>query len=136
MKIVYAAAAALVNADQKILLAQRPAGKAMAGLWEFPGGKIEPNETPEAALQRELKEELNIDVSNKSMRPLSFASHFYESFYLFMPLYKIQNWLGKPEACEGQSLAWVAVNELHHYPAPEADIPLFDFLMRHMKEMT
>lgn len=129
MKVVYVVAAALIDPEGKILLAQRPEGKAMAGLWEFPGGKIEPGERPEQALTRELTEELSITVSECDLNPLTFASHTYEKFHLFMPLYSIQKWRGTPLPNEGQQLAWVTPDELHNYPAPAADIPLFDFLV-------
>ena len=132
VKIVYVAAAALVNAQGKILLAQRPEGKSMAGLWEFPGGKIEQGETPEAALARELDEELKVKIAPEALEAFTFASHSYENFHLLMPLYVVRQWSGSPEPTEGQTLAWVDVHELHQYPAPAADIPLFDFLVRHL----
>ncbi|MEM9841501.1 MAG: 8-oxo-dGTP diphosphatase MutT [Pseudomonadota bacterium] len=128
MKTVYVAAAALINPAGEILLAQRPEGKAMAGLWEFPGGKIEPDESPEQALCRELSEELGITVSETDLNPITFASHTYDTFHLFMPLYLLKNWRGAPRPNEGQSLAWVAPQDLHRYPAPAADIPLFEVL--------
>lgn len=128
MKVVYVVAAALFDTDGKILLAKRPEGKAMSGLWEFPGGKIEANERPEQALARELQEELAITVSESDLFPLTFASHAYESFHLFMPLYGTKRWIGSPCPTEGQELAWVAPQDLHSYPAPAADIPLFDVL--------
>jgi len=128
MNVVYVVAAALFDPDGNILLAQRPEGKAMAGLWEFPGGKIEENERPEQALVRELREELSITVSESDLFPLTFASHAYESFHLFMPLYGTKRWIGSPCPVEGQELAWVAPQNLHSYPAPAADIPLFDVL--------
>lgn len=106
----------------------------MAGLWEFPGGKIEPGETPEAALQRELEEELKIRVSKNDMEPITFASHTYEKFHLMMPLFGIRKWNGKPEPAEGQKLEWVAPHKLHSYPAPAADIPLFGFLRQYLKD--
>lgn len=134
MKVVYVAAAALINAGGEVLLAQRPAGKSMAGLWEFPGGKIEAGETPEQALVRELAEELSITVSEYDLTPLTFASHTYEKFHLFMPLYRIRKWRGTPTPIEGQSLAWVAPHMLHTYPAPAADIPLFDVLVAERSE--
>nr|WP_070960630.1 (deoxy)nucleoside triphosphate pyrophosphohydrolase [Hyphomonas sp. Mor2] len=133
MKIVYVVAAALMDADGKVLLAQRPEGKAMAGLWEFPGGKIEAGEKPEQALVRELAEELSITVSESDLIPLTFASHTYEKFHLFMPLFSIQKWRGTPLPNEGQRLAWVAPGDLHSYPAPAADIPLFDVLVAKTK---
>jgi len=129
MKVVYVAAAALYNPEGKILLARRPEGKAMAGLWEFPGGKIEAGEHPEQALARELKEELAITVSENDLFPLTFASHTYDSFHLFMPLFGLKRWIGVPRPTEGQTLAWVAPKDLHSYPAPAADIPLFDALL-------
>lgn len=133
MKIVYVAAAAIFNQDGNILLAQRPEGKSMAGLWEFPGGKIETGETPERALVRELTEELAITVSENDLKPITFASHAYESFHLFMPLYAVKRWIGVPRPTEGQTLAWVAPQDLHSYPAPAADIPLFDALLNGTK---
>ena len=133
MKIVYVSAAALFDAEGRVLLAQRPAGKAMAGLWEFPGGKIESGETPEAALVRELEEELQLTVSESDLVPLTFASHTYENFHLFMPLFALKKWIGTPRPIEGQTLAWVAPHDLHSYPAPEADIPLFDRLVDWVK---
>ncbi|MEL6862041.1 MAG: 8-oxo-dGTP diphosphatase MutT [Pseudomonadota bacterium] len=129
MKVVYVSAAALFNEDGDVLLAQRPPGKSMEGLWEFPGGKIEPGETPEAALVRELEEELAITVSHSDLKPITFASHAYESFHLFMPLYAVRHWIGTPRPTEGQNLAWVAPCDLHTYPAPAADVPLFDALV-------
>ncbi len=133
MKVVYVAAAALINEKGDILLAQRPEGKAMAGLWEFPGGKIEDGETPERALVRELAEELRITVSESDLKPITFASHAYEKFHLFMPLYGLSRWKGTPSPVEGQTLAWVAPQNLHSYPAPAADIPLFDTLVASRK---
>lgn len=126
-------AAALFDADGRVLLAQRPEGKAMAGLWEFPGGKIESGETPEQALTRELAEELSITVSESDLVPFTFASHTYEKFHLFMPLFSIRKWRGTPLPNEGQKLAWVAPDDLHSYPAPAADIPLFDVLVAETK---
>lgn len=126
-------AAALFDADGRVLLAQRPEGKAMAGLWEFPGGKIESGETPEQALTRELAEELSITVSESDLVPFTFASHTYEKFHLFMPLFSIRKWRGTPLPNEGQKLAWVAPDDLHSYPAPAADIPLFDILVAEIK---
>ena len=128
MKVVYVSAAAIINQSGEVLLAKRPAGKAMAGLWEFPGGKIESDETPERALVRELKEELSIEVTEKHLEPITFASHTYENFHLFMPLYALRKWTGALQPTEGQELAWVRPQDLHNYPAPAADIPLFDRL--------
>lgn len=135
MKIVYVVAAALINKDGLIMLAQRPEGKTMAGLWEFPGGKIEENETPEQALARELEEELRIQVDPKALEPITFASHSYEDFHLLMPLYALKTWQGSPEPAEGQTLDWVVPQDLHRYPAPAADIPLFDFLVQYYEGM-
>ena len=127
-RLVLVVAAAIYNSRGEILLAQRPPGKALAGLWEFPGGKVDPGEAPEAALVRELDEELSIVVDPSHPEPVTFASHAYDSFHLLMPVYRITNWVGSPEPAEGQKLAWVAPQDLHTYPAPPADIPLFDFL--------
>ncbi len=123
-KILLVVAVALVDADGRILLAQRPAGKEMAGLWEFPGGKIKEFETPEMALCRELREELNIETSPGCLYPLSFASHAYEGFHLLMPLYMCRVWRGTPEPKEGQKLVWAQVNQLSDYEMPPADVPL------------
>jgi len=128
MKTVLVSAVALIDVDGRVLLTQRPEGKSMAGLWEFPGGKVDPGETPEAALARELEEELAIKVDPGDLTPLTFASHAYEDFHLLMPLYGCRRWQGTPRATEGQALAWVAPAKLHAYPAPPADVPLFDWL--------
>ncbi|MEP0314692.1 MAG: (deoxy)nucleoside triphosphate pyrophosphohydrolase [Hyphomonas sp.] len=127
-RVVLVVAAALYDAKGRILLAQRPAGKPMAGLWEFPGGKIESGETPERALVRELHEELSIMVDETSLKPITFASHAYPDFHLLMPLYATESWEGELAPREGQALAWVRSSDLHLYPAPAADIPLFDVL--------
>ena len=121
-------ACALVDADGRVLVAQRPEGKSMAGLWEFPGGKIEPNETPEAALIRELKEELSIDVTAACLAPLSFASHAYEDFHLLMPLYICRKWQGQISPNERQNLAWKRPRDLFDMAMPEADKPLIAIL--------
>lgn len=122
-------ACALVDPDRRVLIARRPPGKAMEGLWEFPGGKVEPGERPEETLIRELKEELGIAVREDCLAPLTFASHAYESFHLLMPLYICRRWEGHAVAREGQSLAWVRVNRLGDYPMPAADIPLIPHLI-------
>ncbi|MBM3489114.1 MAG: (deoxy)nucleoside triphosphate pyrophosphohydrolase [Alphaproteobacteria bacterium] len=126
--IVLVAAVALVDMDGRVLLAERPAGKRMAGLWEFPGGKVEPGETPEASLIRELKEELDIDVTAACLAPFTFASHAYEDFHLLMPLYLCRRWQGKLNPREGQRLAWVAPKRLADYALPPADKPLVAML--------
>ena len=128
MKIVLVSAVALIDADGRVLLAQRPAGKSMAGLWEFPGGKVEPGETPEAALIRELHEELGIDTWKSCLAPLTFASHAYSDFHLLMPLFACRRWDGVVQGREGQALAWVRPEKLRHYPMPPADLPLVSTL--------
>jgi 8-oxo-dGTP diphosphatase len=128
-KILLVAACALVDADGRVLLAQRPAGRAMAGLWEFPGGKIETGELPEETLIRELKEELGITVREACLAPLTFASHSYPDFHLLMPLYVCRRWEGTAIATEGQQLAWVKPNRLREYEMPPADVPLIAHLM-------
>lgn len=128
MKIVLVSAVALIDPDGRVLLAERPAGKSMAGLWEFPGGKVEPGETPEAALIRELHEELGIQTWNSCLAPLSFASHAYENFHLLMPLFACRKWQGIVTPREGQRLAWVRATDLRRYPMPPADLPLIPVL--------
>ena len=128
MTLVLVAAVALVDPDGRVLLAQRPAGKSMAGLWEFPGGKLEPGETPEAALIRELQEELGIDTWASCLAPLSFASHAYDAFHLLMPLFVCRKWQGQPHSREGQALKWVRPENLRDYPMPAADLPLIPVL--------
>ncbi len=128
MKILTVAACALVDPDGRVLLAQRPQGKPMAGLWEFPGGKIEPGETPEQTLIRELEEELGIVVKEACLAPLTFASHSYPEFHLLMPLYVCRRWEGTVIAKEGQQLSWVRPNRLREYPMPPADVPLIAHL--------
>ncbi|MEN3380482.1 MAG: 8-oxo-dGTP diphosphatase [Hyphomicrobiales bacterium] len=128
VKVVSVAACALIDADGRVLLAQRPEGKSMAGLWEFPGGKIEAGETPEQSLIRELSEELGIVVKEACLAPLTFASHSYPDFHLLMPLYVCRRWDGTVTAREGQQLAWVRPNRLRDYPMPPADIPLIPHL--------
>jgi len=128
VKTVLVSAVALIDRDGRVLLAQRPEGKSMAGLWEFPGGKVEPGETPEAALIRELQEELGIDTWSSCLAPLTFASHSYAEFHLLMPLFACRKWEGIPQSRENQALAWVAPNRLRDYPMPDADIPLIPVL--------
>ena len=127
-KLILVAACALVDSDGRVLLAQRPPGKPMAGLWEFPGGKVETGERPEQTLIRELREELGIVVNEACLAPLTFASHAYPDFHLLMPLYVCRRWEGTVRALEGQSLAWVRVNRLRDYPMPPADEPLIPHL--------
>ena len=122
-------ACALVDPDGRVLMARRPEGKAMAGLWEFPGGKVQPDELPEAALIRELEEELGIDVTAACLAPLTFASHSYEAFHLLMPLYVCRKWSGTAEAREGQELKWIKPARMRDYPMPPADLPLVGHLM-------
>lgn len=124
MRIQLVVACALVDADRRVLIAQRPQGKQMAGLWEFPGGKIEDGETPETALIRELQEELGVETQTACLAPLSFASHTYESFHLLMPLYVCRKWSGTPQMLEHQALKWVRPQMLRDYDMPEADLPL------------
>src|SRR5712691_3817321 len=128
IKLVLVAACALIDADGRVLIAERPAGRSMAGLWEFPGGKVEAGETPEATLIRELKEELGIIVKEACLAPLTFASHSYADFHLLMPLYVCRRWDGTVRAQEGQDLAWVRPNRLKEYPMPPADVPLISHL--------
>jgi 8-oxo-dGTP diphosphatase len=129
MKLVLVVACALIDADGRILLAQRPPGRSMAGLWEFPGGKVEPGERPEQALIRELGEELGITVAEPCLAPLTFASHAYEDFHLLMPLYVCRRWDGIAASREGQNLAWVRPGRLREYPMPPADAPLIPHLI-------
>jgi 8-oxo-dGTP diphosphatase len=128
MKLVLVSAAALYDRSGCVLLARRPEGKPMAGLWEFPGGKIEPGETPEQALVRELDEELGIRVARESLEPVTFASHAYPDFHLLMALFRSTNWDGTPKPREGQAVKWVEPQALALHPAPAADIPLFRVL--------
>jgi 8-oxo-dGTP diphosphatase len=124
MSLLLVVACALVDADRRVLIAQRPEGKSMAGLWEFPGGKVEASESPEAALIRELNEELGIETKQACLAPLGFASHSYESFHLLMPLYVCRKWQGMPVAREHSALKWVRPQVLRDYPMPPADLPL------------
>ena len=129
MRLLLVVAVALVDADNRVLLTQRPEGKELAGLWEFPGGKVDPGERPEEALIRELKEELAIDVREPCLAPLTFASHAYERFHLLMPLYICRRWEGAVRPLEGQATAWVRPGRLRDYPMPPADEPLLPALM-------
>src|SRR5499427_6884365 len=128
IKLTLVVACALVDADKRVLIAQRPAGKSLAGLWEFPGGKVEPGERPETTLIRELHEEIGITVSEPCLAPLTFASHAYETFHLLMPLYICRRWEGFVTAREGQALAWVRANKLRDYPWTSGDLPLIPHL--------
>ena len=128
MKTVLVVAAALVDPDGRVLISQRPEGKSMAGMWEFPGGKTEPGETPEAALIRELHEELGIETWGSCLAPLSFASHSYDDFHLLMPLFVCRKWEGIAQGREGQDLKWVRAGALTGYSMPPADIPLIPVL--------
>lgn len=123
-RIVLVSAVALIDADGRVLIARRPPGKAMEGLWEFPGGKVDAGETPEAALVRELKEELGLDVETACLAPFAFASHSYEDFHLLMPLFACRKWAGTPAPLEGQELRWVRPAELFRFEMPPADAPL------------
>ena len=128
LKTLLVAACALVDTDGRVLIAQRPAGKQLAGLWEFPGGKIEPGETPEACLIRELDEELGIAVTHACLAPFVFASHAYDDFHLLMPLYICRRWQGFVQPLDGQALKWVRPKDLRTYPMPPADAPLIPHL--------
>ena len=129
MRIVLVAAVALVDADGRVLISKRPENKQLGGLWEFPGGKVEQGERPEAALIRELKEELAIDVTASCLAPLPFASHAYDDFHLLMPLYVCRRWKGIAQGAEGQEIKWVMPGRLRDYPMPPADIPLIPHLL-------
>jgi 8-oxo-dGTP diphosphatase len=128
-RLLLVAACALVDADGRVLIAQRPEGKQLAGLWEFPGGKVEKGETPEECLIRELREELGIETQTACLAPLTFASHGYDHFHLLMPLYVCRRFSGIPEPKEAQALKWVKPNRLRDYPMPPADAPLIPFLI-------
>lgn len=127
-RLLLVAACALLDADNRILLTQRPPGKSLAGLWEFPGGKVEPGETPEETLIRELAEEIGVETRADCLAPLTFASHTYEGFHLLMPLYVCRRYEGIPRSLEGQALKWVRAGALRDYPMPPADLPLIPFL--------
>lgn len=127
-QVILVSAVALIDVDGRVLLAQRPQGKSMAGLWEFPGGKVEAGETPEAALIRELQEELGIDTWQSCLAPLTFASHSYEDFHLLMPVFACRKWQGTPVPKEGQVIKWVRPENLRDYDMPPADIPLIPIL--------
>jgi 8-oxo-dGTP diphosphatase len=129
LRLLLVVAAALVDTDRRVLIAQRPEGKSLAGLWEFPGGKIEAGERPEETLIRELAEELDIRVKEPCLAPLSFASHRYEDFHLLMPLYVCRRWEGTPRAMEHQAIRWVAPSRLRDFPMPPADEPLIPALI-------
>ena len=124
MKTILVVAVVLIDRDGRVLLSQRPSGKSMAGLWEFPGGKVENGEVPEEALIRELKEELGIDTWSSCLAPLSFASYSYEDFHLLMPVFVCRKWVGSPAPMEGQALKWVNRDKLKDYPMPPADTPM------------
>ncbi len=128
-KIVLVAACALIDPDGRVLIARRPDGKTMAGLWEFPGGKVEAGETPEQTVIRELAEELSVDITQACLAPLTFASHGYDDFHLLMPLYICRRWHGLVRPTEGQAVTWVAPNRLRDYPMPPADEPLIAHLI-------
>jgi 8-oxo-dGTP diphosphatase len=132
-RLVLVAAAALVDQKGRVLIAQRPADKALGGLWEFPGGKLEPGESPEAALVRELEEELGVKAARDALEPFDFASHAYEEFDLLMPLYLLRTWQGEPSAVEAQALAWVHPQQLGEYPMPPADEPLVSRMIARLK---
>ncbi|HVZ13889.1 MAG TPA: 8-oxo-dGTP diphosphatase MutT [Bauldia sp.] len=132
MRLLLVAACALVDVEGRVLIAQRPEGKTLAGLWEFPGGKVEAGETPEATLVRELQEEIGVTVEQACLAPLTFASHTYPDFHLLMPLYVTRRWSGIPAPREGQSLKWVKPVRLRDYPMPPADLPLIPALIDHL----
>ncbi len=130
LRLVLVAACALIDAHGRVLIAQRPQGKSMAGLWEFPGGKVEANERPEETVIREMREELGITIEESSLIPFSFASHTYPEFHLLMPLFLCRQWQGNPLPREGQNVAWVKTDELDRYPMPPADAPLIPMLKK------
>ncbi len=128
MRLLFVAAVALIDPDARVLISKRPPGKSLAGLWEFPGGKIEQGERPETALIRELREELDIDVTESCLAPLTFASHGYDDFHLFMPLYVCRRWQRMVTPMENQELKWVRPRDMRQLPMPPADVPLIPFL--------
>lgn len=128
MRLTLVVAAALVDRDGRVLISRRPEGRPMAGLWEFPGGKLEPDETPEAALIRELREEIGVNTEAACLAPIGFASHAYPDFHLLMPLFACRKWTGTAHPREGQALKWVEVRDLRHHPMPPADLPLIPIL--------
>jgi 8-oxo-dGTP diphosphatase len=132
MRLVLVAACALIDAEGRVLIAQRPRGKSMAGLWEFPGGKIEPDESPEQTVVREMREELGIIIQESALSPFVFASHSYPEFHLLMPLFLCHRWEGEPQSHEGQTIAWVKPADLSEYPMPPADLPLIPLLKAHL----
>jgi 8-oxo-dGTP diphosphatase len=132
-RLVLVAAAALIDAQGRVLIARRPEGKAMAGLWEFPGGKLEPGESPEACVVRELKEELDVDVVEDTLQPLAFASHAYEDIHVLLPLFMTKMWKGEPKALEHSALAWAKPAELTNFAMPAADAPLVKRLIEAMR---
>ncbi len=134
--LLLVAAVALIDDDGRVLIAQRPEGKSMAGLWEFPGGKVEAGETPENALCREIKEELDIELCRTCLAPFNFASHAYENFHLLMPLYLCRTWEGEISPREGQAIKWVRGIELSRYPMPPADEPLIPWLRDLLSEVS
>lgn len=129
VRLVLVAACALIDADGRVLLAQRPEGKALAGLWEFPGGKVEPGERPELTVIREMREELAVEIDEPCLAPFAFASHPYPEFHLLMPLFLCRKWRGQPEPLEAQALAWVRPRDMRSLPMPPADAPLVTLLM-------
>jgi 8-oxo-dGTP diphosphatase len=132
LPLLLVAAAALIDKDGRVLVAQRPEGKPMAGLWEFPGGKVKEGETPEFALCREIEEELGIEVRECCFTPIAFASHSYKDFHLVMPLYVCRMWKGAPVPREGQAVKWMKINELYNLPMPDADVPLISQLLERL----
>ena len=132
MRLVLVAACALIDAEGRVLIAQRPRGKSMAGLWEFPGGKIEPDESPEQTVVREMREELGIIIQESALSPFVFASHSYPEFHLLMPLFLCHRWEDDPKSREGQAIAWVKPADLAGYPMPPADLPLIPLLKAHL----